>query len=791
MREPNNDQFQRWNELHRSGRMIGPDRPVCRVTFQKRRQKQTYTTRPGPWRHIFFGDDDPPETEIEQVIQNVHISRAIGQDAATVTITITNDHPGEPDGSSPITGNKGYLTFDRGTTSKVAKTSVYALGDINTFPSYGFEDTYPVINNSNYDDRYATSWLYPPNIYQDVLIPNTLLYVYQGYGSDNFDENNNIRRSDDASYISPASDQQLVLRGVFMIDNIVYDAVGSITVQGRDVAKLLLDQVIYPPMLPLDRFPLIYCPGVKASGGDKVGKNVAKFSASSVDVYFGKNASLYGHRGSDAFDTRPDTYWLSIGNQEPNAGYSYEWIEATTGGSDVNEISLNLVGTNYTIFACVMENGVWQGTDVVPYDPNNPNSFPNGSNTNYVLRTTSGSQTKIVITLPRTYKAQKVRVTFTDLWDSGLGPYRTRAAVREMVVRFAIRTPKIASTVHKPGYITDWSEAVKELCGWGGLTWYDTYPAPTDYLIGDEKITGKNCRIWGDFENLGAGPIICTPGDFFLNKTFMDGIRTICDFLGCIFYIDESGGAVFRLPNIFSGGNFINDPLRETDVNTDEAYRRRQWPIEFHENANLKSYQVAIDDSQVRSEVLVVGELPNVNHDSYVAGGYVLGFNPIDGTTSAINFHNVLAGQQRLFMVPGDQTVLFKTEEECQRMAEMIGLFILFTYRKGNLTAPCHPGLQLDDQVRIFERVTNESYVHYVSAIDDTFDLHTGAWDMSVTTHWLGEDPDTQWFLNKNQLTPAVAKLPSVIRRIGAEAGDTTGLGGQLPITGSGATQTT
>jgi hypothetical protein len=101
-------------------------------------------------------------------------------------------------------------------------------------------------------------------------------------------------------------------------------------------------------------------------------------------------------------------------------------------------------------------------------------------------------------------------------------------------------------------------------------------------------------------------------------------------------------------------------------------------------------------------------------------------------------------------------------------MAELIGMKILFSYRKGSARILGHPYLQLDDQVRIFERITNELNVHYVSAIASRMDLETGEYTMDVTTHWLGQNPNTDWFVDYLQLTPAVRQLPAILDRLGS-----------------------
>jgi hypothetical protein len=41
---------------------------------------------------------------------------------------------------------------------------------------------------------------------------------------------------------------------------------------------------------------------------------------------------------------------------------------------------------------------------------------------------------------------------------------------------------------------------------------------------------------------------------------------------------------------------------------------------------------------------------------------------------------------------------------------------------------------------------------------------------MDVTCHWLGGDPNTHWFVNKQTLTPAVTNLPAILKRVGKQA---------------------
>lgn len=763
MRDPGNQKFVKLSRLFAVGDMVGTNRPVCRATWQKDVIRTVTSQLPGVGAVRFLtdhNDDANDRPQYEFPVLSCDIQRSIGQDAATCNLTFYNMDNGSmtPEGVDTY-GRVGYYTAGRGE---------------ETAP---FHSVYKQFDSAD-DPQFVTSWGYPRNAFRDVFIPNTIIRTYQGYGSGNFDQNGNERHVSDPLYVHPHDDDQLFLTGTWLIDRVSFSASGQIHLECRDMAKLLIEQYIYPPMVPIGRFPLIYCPAHGSAGAkETVGRNVLSYHSSSVDPWYGKNASVHGHRGTDAMDGRPSTFWLSVGNGQPNAGYSFEWVQGKAQKHKINEVLINTYGGNYVCYVSVMENGQWKGTNTVPYDPNNVNSFPNGANIKYVQQVTVGPKGKATIVLPRTYDAEYVRVCFTNLQPLGFSGFPYRAGLREFTARLHVgNTFKPAAPdgmVGKDGtrYIKDWSEPIKELCAWAGFTWPDATPNLADVILGMSK-QGKPLRIWGDFEEIGAGPIVCTPGDFFVSKSFMEGIRQIVDFIGGIFFIDEYGGANFRLPNIFSGGNFITDP---TTLSGTEAHTPA-LPVELHENANLLDYQVTIDDSQVRSEVLVIGGYPKIHAGSPVAGlpvagGYVLGFNSVTNSTSAIDFSNVLAGQYRLFAVPGDATKLFFTERECQRMAELIALFILFTYRKGQASIPGDPRLQIDDQVRIFERVTYETYIHYVSGIQSSFDALTGSYKMELTTHWLGKDPNTQWFVNKAQLTPAVTQLAAIVKRVGRQAG--------------------
>lgn len=787
MLNPDSVAFQRASEVVATGAMTGDRRPQARITVSKNGIRGHLSqSQGGIYRNVLF--EQPHDREPVITIKSIEISRSIDDDGASCTLSLVND---DPRSTSPqgldTSGRPGYWTPGRGVDKPAIRQSsildaVDPDGDYPTDWEYPELDPHGLENTPTEGDlRMRYDWAFLKNLF----LPNRVIKTYQGYGSDNLDENGEQRLPDDPLYVAPREDSLLIQTGVWLINRVTIGQDGYVNLECSDLAKVLIKQFVYPPMLPLERFPLTYCP-IHEESGEKggIGKDVAGgYHSSSNDPWYGRGAAVYGHTPQHAFDGRPDTYWLSVGNSGATRDYAFEWIQTSAGGDEINEVVLNLKGGNYVIYVSVMENGTWQGTETVPYNPNARPAFPNGADIKYVSRVTSSNLPKdpqggpgfLTIKLPRTYKATHVRVCFTNLWDSDLGPYQYRAAVREFRCRWNRPDTYEPSNKGEPGAIDSWAEAVKELLAWSGFTWYANPlyygDVPPDPLLGRDAKTSVPLRVWGDFERVPA-PKECSAPDQFLNKSFMEAINTIKDWLGCIFFIDESGGAVFRLPNIYDGGNFVHDPT----ATTDRLFLRREWPIEIHENANLVDYSLVFDDSELRSEILVIGGYPDqvgaTEANSPPLGGVLLqeGVAGLDdrAPTSEIDLSEVLAGQYRLMVPPGDDTKGFTTEEECQRMAELTALFILFTYRRGDVSAPAHPGLQLDDQIRVFNRITNETNVQYVSGISTSMDLDEGIYTMDVSVHWLGGDPDSDWFFDRYNVTPAMLSYPSVVKRLGS-----------------------
>jgi hypothetical protein len=635
-------------------------------------------------------------------------------------------------------------------------------------------------------------------IWVDMFIPNRVIRTFQGYGSD--------------GAIDAWNDTKLTLTGTWLIDSVSYDTSGIITIACRDAAKLLIEQRLYPPIVPVAQYPIDFCAtevvttsetydAVEEEGqAEIVGSNVAQHMPSSLgwdsssapwyEPYY--NPSIYGHRASHAFDGDGSTYWLSVGNSGPNEVWSFEWIGAACAGEPIRRIRFRPKWGGYVCYVAVKENGVWQGSNRVPYGKDSEPAYPNGSDKLYVKKVNiPKNENWVTIDLDRTYNADQVWLIFTNLAFSGLGTYKYRAGVIEMEVRgFTPSKEEVVKEAERdvetiiPGNINDYTDMVKILAAWAGFYWpygvsdpilrfweEDLIDSGQDGIL--DGLTGDNGRVWGDFFYSGAFPVepACIPSSFWDNKSVMDAINQIKEILGFIVYVDATGALVWRMPNIWRTGNFI----------TGRGYIGIDSVREVDETQVILDYGVTIDDANLRSEIIVVAdgkpELHTAIQPGYVVGETTEGNSDPSGTIpSAVEPEGDLAllgGQDRILLVPNYP---FISQEEVDKFAYLISLWIHWSYRKGKFRIPGNAAFEPDDQVRIFERITSESYIHYIQGVRSSMDMDAGTWFLDIDTHWLGNGPDATWVVNTyKDMPPALYEYLVGIKYIDEE-GDPTKL---------------
>lgn len=403
---------------------VGEFKPCSRVTVEKSfwlnvtasRTVGTWTRGPARW-YQRFDTNDQVETEIPN-IKNVSIERSIESDAGQCTIVLANTAElawGELEETPGQHGRPGFYTWSRGVSQDA-----------------------------------VSRWGHVINEWRDVLVPNALLRTYQGYGGH------------DKNLFDAVSDGNVVLTGVWMVDTVSTGTSGDLTLQCRDVAKLLLDQMLFPPLVPMAEYPLLYqrytyeyfqippepAPGIEheiitrsTASLDGLGDYVdgPDFTVRASSDPDGANAVVFGHRPADALDLSFDppgsdgtfahqwTYWLSNGYGDRNG---FPWIEANAQNTEVNLVMFHPWAGNYLVYVSVWEGGGWvapedggQGGIIPTDDPAAAIPYVTSFGANWEGGEPPG-QFNNRYPLPRTYQAAKIRVTLTNLVASQEGGFR-------------------------------------------------------------------------------------------------------------------------------------------------------------------------------------------------------------------------------------------------------------------------------------------------------------------------------------------------------------------------------
>lgn len=725
-----------------NGDFTGPNRPITRAVIQKAVLKHF-----GNMRTNLF-----QQTELWYEIPNImtiNIDKRLNTDAATMTLTFANLEPVD------ATANLDEPYDPSLSITEASVPTRRDLGDLGRPGLYSYRRGITPDSAARWGHDTDDTWV-------DMFIPNRLIKTFQGWGTD--------------GAANAWEDTKLVPTGVWLIDRVEYKSNATITLHCRDQAKLLIEQRLYPPIVPLEHYVtesgLSFCAdheqtttqpttttttiSVPETTSDDLGGHVSTYPDSGAAPWVGYNGTVYGHRASHAFDGDESTYWMSVGSSGPNKLWSFSWIESDTRGEPVNRIRYKPKWGNYKVYVCIKENGQWVGDEYVPYGYWTEPAKPNGSYTPYVsIHSCPAGEGWVEIDLDRDYSADRVRLTFTNLQNSGLGTYPYRAAVYEMEVVY--HTPASSEeqeeeseedvTITVPGNITDYTDIVKVLCAWSGFWWpkYPNDPVLADFAGDDivNDLTGGYTppetivqgRVWGDFFYSGAYPVEppCIPSSFWDNKSVMDGINQIKEILGFIFFIDSTGGVVWRMPNIWRTGNFI----------TGTGYVGEDSVREISETQVLIDYGVQVDDTNLRSEIIVVAQGDPTLHSSIIPG-WGEG-ETVPQATDPLGDLALLGGQQRVMLVPNYP---FISQEEVDKFAYLVSLWIHWSYRKSKFRIPGNPAFEPDDQVRIYERVTSETYVHYIQAVRSSMDMTNGTWFCDIDTHWLGAGPDEQWHVS-------------------------------------------
>lgn len=708
----------------RNRRYIGASRPIARVTVQKPRMKLfTYGLTTA---YTIKGIDASPTGIPSSVIQPIYDTKH----GRKVTQTYA-DFLFHPQGNPKELPNVRSVSWSRNIDQDVATCTITLVNteilEDDEFPRALELDQPGYFTPTRGQSAYSSKWGHVTNEWSGYLFPDNIIRTYEGYGCD--------------PDVPPELDPNLAQTGVWMIDKVSLNARGELSLECRDLGRLLLDHQIFKPVVPKDFYPLQFENWDKKVYQGKTNPRVGKLRISIDDTsntpWIGSGV-VSGHRPSHVLDGKPGTYWLSIGNDRPSRRYAYEWVQVKTRGkAKVTEVRFRSVRKGYNAYVSVYANGQWQGVKTIGYHEDGVGM--NGANIKYVKSAKVTSEGQQVIRFKEIKNVTKIRLTFGNLQYFNNGPYHYRAGIRELSAYGSTESPKpIYSTLKpgpegsNPGKYVDYTNIVKLLCAWGGFLWpknssfkaTDGTSIPANFTKNDDKVLGAgvNCRVWGDFQSSGtSGPSPLTQQNFD-KRSLMDGIRYVKDILGFIFLIDESGGVQWRLPNIHEVGNWIT--LSTTAGRTSSMYT-------LHDELTLTDYTATLDSANVREKIIVADLTGKL-------GSSARGYNP-----NPVGLRRIAAWT--------DQN--FASKQETQVMAELIALRGLFTYRQGRVTIPGFPGIQVDDQIRIVERVTEEGFIHYIQSISSTLDMVNGSYNYDLQTCWLGVDPNSKWILDRSTLS--------------------------------------
>lgn len=236
--------------------------------------------------------------------------------------------------------------------------------------------------------------------------------------------------------------------------------------------------------------------------------------------------------------------------------------------------------------------------------------------------------------------------------------------------------------------------------------------------------------IFGNIEQTGITATKTLGPDLFDKKPVIDAIKQIRDMVSFVTYVDQEGAFHYESGNYYEAGNFLYDGSHT------------RFAFDIDEQQQLLSYTQTLTKQIDRSQVIVSSADPAIRDENGVALAKFTVFN-----TNSHTVTNRLHGMQVPMMVP---TSIDTSNKELHTMAELIGIRLWFARVNGRSQAAANPLIDINDQVRIWERTTGSYYLHYVKGISTEFDRDSGKYTMDLNTNWVGGD-NRDW---KIRITP-------------------------------------
>jgi hypothetical protein len=729
----------------------GPTRPVVRATIEWGRIREYpyntddmqggeeeaeelgVRTRKGVFRSINFNNTDVREL---RNVRSISWSRSVDQDISECTLTLLNtDVTAIGDSEISLGGDAdlpGLFTFSRGTQPEAQERWGHAAD---------------------------TGWV-------KQIIPDRLVRTYEGYGSDDT--------------LPPGEDPHLYASGVWLIDRVDYDANGDIKISMRDLGRLLTDHIVFPPVIPHDDYPLEWSKirtelvdsrdaaggSWKQPPGSTTSSNSEYVGLGIVDEppYVNNQGGVQGHYPHHAYlgglteneegemsGIGNEFYWLSTG--QLRSSNMVWWELELDNPQNLAALKVSTRSGPYRVYVSVANEDGWFGKKKIPYEPQQGDRLDLGADIKFVTSFKSESGFPLDVTLPRKYQGvTKVRLTFTRLRK--LTPavtYPWRAGLRNLELYTADNIDDLSfvdGQIATPiGNYRDFSQIVRWIGAWAGWYWppnawlqYETDGTKHDMNYSTQFVSSlPKGRTWGSFQWNGTAGEADITSDQFDKQPLLDVISHVREITGDSFWIDEAGAMVWRQPNIFEVGNYVTP----SHLDSNRSQDRTMEYVTIDEEETLLSYGTTLSSENIRERVFI-GDV----NGRY--GAVVAGYSPLGGGHGFMRVAGWTDGNWE--RKGGGKAARKKADEECLVAADLIVARQMFDYRRANITIPGYPAIQIDDQIRVFERVTAETYFHYVLGVSNELNMDEGTWTYSLETHWLGPDREQAFILDTEEL---------------------------------------
>ncbi len=413
-------------EKVRSGQFFGSSKPIGRVSVEPlwnlNQTPPSYGgSNRGPYRWFQDTADSGVEWEVPN-IKNISWDRSESQDIATCTITLYNMwHEGNLEQQELVgqLGKPGYFWPKRG----LEVNRWGQIGGTGSFRKDGFWD---------------------PNFsWQNVLIQYGMIRTYEGYGghptADNF-----------KSIQDNLDDENVLITGTWLIDTVTAGSNGEMVLNCKDMGKLLLEQICFPPTIPGGLYPLDYYPAGK-SAFDSVfgpkpktgvspgsqGEVRSTYVYSSLDDDNGGivNTEQNGHFGSHANDGNWNTYALSEAHALPGDATVFWDFDIL---DPISKLSIKAWAGGYECYVSIMRDNVWLAGETVP-----GLTEPYITKINIPMAIPDNQEPVVNIELPDSFKnlgdkgyAQRVKISLRNLYYSGIADgsgNQYRAGIRDLI----------------------------------------------------------------------------------------------------------------------------------------------------------------------------------------------------------------------------------------------------------------------------------------------------------------------------------------------------------------------